>query len=361
MIRKMSGLFFLVVVTGITLGCATGSGTRQAGMGEITDLSRLPTNNRGYREITAEQLSPLLEGKEFLLVNVNSSATEIIPDTDFTVAFDEIEENLNRFPQKNQPTVLYCQAGPLSRSAAQDLVELGFSNVVWLDGGINAWNEPHARASVNKHLLLDTTQLDRLLNDESIELAVVDFGRTRMDYLTGHIPGAVHVSRTAILTHMNGVPGMLPPVDQVQEVIEGAGIGNDTRVVIYDESGGLWASRLFWTLEYLGHDKVSLLDGGLSRWIEEGRALQGEEATNPRANFLVRIQSDKLADKEWLLRNLENPRVKVVDTRSPEEYTGVDKRAAHSYFTLRMLGYEDVRLYDGSWAEWGNSEDTPIE
>jgi rhodanese-related sulfurtransferase len=106
---------------------------------QITDLTSLPKNSRGYSEITAEQLRALLEAKDFLLVNVNSSAREVIPETDFTIPFDEIEANLDRFPRKDRPAVLYCQAGGLSRSAARDLVELGFTNVVWLTGGINAW------------------------------------------------------------------------------------------------------------------------------------------------------------------------------------------------------------------------------
>lgn len=277
---------------------------------------------------------------------------------------------------------------------------------------------PHPRASLNKHLLVDTAQLERLLNDNSTDLVVVDFGRGKADYLNGHIPGSVYLSRNSILTTVDGVPGMLRPVEQVRELIEEAGIGNNTRVIVYDDSGGLWASRLFWTLEYMGHKKSGLLDGGLSRWIEEGRALQTEEATNSPRNFQVQTQEDKLADKNWILENLENPRVKIVDSRSPAEYTGTDRRAArgghipgasnidwvhnldtaggriflpveelellyeqgevtrdreivthcqtgiraaHTYFTLRLLGYDDVRVYDGSWVEWGNSEDTPVE
>ena len=277
---------------------------------------------------------------------------------------------------------------------------------------------PHPRASLNKHLLVDTAQLERLLSDNSTDLVVVDFGRGKADYLIGHIPEAVYLSRNSILTTVDGVPGMLPPVEQVRELIEEAGIGNNTRVVVYDDSGGLWASRLFWTLEYIGHRKTALLDSGLSKWIGEGRAVQTKEATNPKAFFQVQIQEDKLADKDWLLENLENPRLKVVDSRSPAEYKGEDRRAArgghipgasnidwvgnlnpeeeriflpveeleslyeqgevtrdreivthcqtgiraaHTYFALRLLGYEDVRLYDGSWVEWGNSEDTPVE
>lgn len=280
---------------------------------------------------------------------------------------------------------------------------------------------PHPRASLNRHLLLNPTQLDRLISestdDQFGDLVIVDYGRTRVEYLNGHIPGAVYMARDSILTDMGGVPGMLPPVDRVRQVVEQAGIGNDTRVVVYDDSNGLWASRLFWTLEYIGHKKVALLDGGLSGWAGEGRALQREEAEKPPALFRIQVQEDLLADKDWLLDNLDNPRVKVVDSRSPAEYTGADRyasrgghipgagnidwvqnldgekgiflptetleriyeqgevtrdrkivthcqtgiRAAHTYFTLRLLGYDEVRLYDGSWVEWGNSADTPVE
>jgi thiosulfate/3-mercaptopyruvate sulfurtransferase len=159
---------------------------------------------------------------------------------------------------------------------------------------------------------------------------------------------------------------MLPPIVQAREVIEQAGIGNNSRVVVYDDSNGLWASRLFWTLEYLGHRKVALLDGGLSSWVAAGRDLHSEEVTKPRASFQVRIQADKLDrnqgtflstdELERLYEQGEATRDRKIVTHCQ---TGI--RAAHTYFTLRLLGYEEVRLYDGSWAEWGNSEEIPVE
>jgi rhodanese-related sulfurtransferase len=135
----MSVRLFLVAAALATIGCVTGGSSMGSQIGEATDLSQLPKNRRGYAEVSADQLRSLLPDKDFLLVNVNSAAADIIPGTDFTVPFDQLEENLDRFPGKDRPTVLYCQAGPLSRSASQDLVELGFSNVIWLDGGISAW------------------------------------------------------------------------------------------------------------------------------------------------------------------------------------------------------------------------------
>ena len=139
MVRKMSVMLLLITILGISLIHAGGSRTRGVEAAEVKDISQLPKNNQGYMEISAKQLRSLLTAKDFLLVNVNAAATELIPDTDFTVPFDEIEGNLDRFPSQDQTAVLYCQAGGLSRSAAKDLVKLGFANVVWLTGGINAW------------------------------------------------------------------------------------------------------------------------------------------------------------------------------------------------------------------------------
>jgi rhodanese-related sulfurtransferase len=137
MAQRLSVL--LLLLSGISLIYAGGSAERGVVEAEITDLSQLPKNKRGYAEIAAEQLHPLLDSKDFLLVNVIRSAGESIPQTDFTVPVDGIEDNLNQFSRKDQSMVLYCQAGGLSRSAVGDLVEFGFTNVVWLTGGINAW------------------------------------------------------------------------------------------------------------------------------------------------------------------------------------------------------------------------------
>jgi thiosulfate/3-mercaptopyruvate sulfurtransferase len=264
-------------------------------------------------------------------------------------------------------------------------------------------------------LLVETGWLAEKAN--SSKLRIIDYGRKLQDYEKGHVPGAVFVDRKTVWDNVKGIPGMLPSVETMVAELEKAGLSNDNTVVIYDGSGGLWASRLFWALEYLGHKDVHILNGGWNKWLQEGRPIQMEASIAPRGDFTVYIQPDLLSTREWILENLTNPGVQIIDTRSPMEYTGADLRAArgghipgavninwilnltpndsktfqpgkeltelyesmkisknktivtlcqtgvrgaHTYFALRLLGYPKVRVYDGSWAEWGNDFGTPV-
>jgi thiosulfate/3-mercaptopyruvate sulfurtransferase len=266
----------------------------------------------------------------------------------------------------------------------------------------------------NPQRLVETGWLKENLSRS--HLRIIDFGRSIEDYKTGHIPGALFVDRGLITTKIGKVPGMLTYVEKVVDVLENAGISNDNTVVIYDGFGGLWASRLFWALDYLGHEDVRLLNGGWNKWLNEGRNISKDVSIKPKGIFVPRIHPERLATKDWILENLKNAQVKILDVRSPLEYRGenvrsnrgghipdavninwiknltdddkvflpsnelrtlyeesgitadneivthcqIGIRAAHSYFTLRLLGYTKVRLYDGSWAEWGNDPETPI-
>jgi thiosulfate/3-mercaptopyruvate sulfurtransferase len=267
----------------------------------------------------------------------------------------------------------------------------------------------------NPELLVSMDQLAGLAQSDPA-LRIVDFGRSRHEYEAGHIPGSVYLDRRDVLSMRGGVSNMLAPVEELVKALEQAGIGNKSRVVIYDDSGDLWASRLFWTLEYLGHDRAALLDGGIARWQAEGRRLQrGAEAAAP-ARFTPDVQENRLASAEWIRERLGAPGLDLVDARGQEEYSGRDARAArgghipgaihldwnanlakdgsflpleelrarfegagvgtedtavtycqsgiraaHDYFVLRLLGYADVRLYDGSWEEWGNDARNPVD
>jgi thiosulfate/3-mercaptopyruvate sulfurtransferase len=264
-------------------------------------------------------------------------------------------------------------------------------------------------------LLVETDWL--AAQSDTDNLRIIDCRDTIETYQTGHIPGAVFLSRKVVWDTVEGIKGMLPETQKVASAFEQVGVSNQSTVILYDAKGGLWASRFFWALEYLGHKNVHILNGGWLKWVGEGRPTQVETPSVSKGTFKVAVQSAYLVNKGWMLAHLSDPEVKIIDTRSPNEYHGKDVRAqrgghipgavhidwvhnlaqtkaktfkseselaalytgakispgktivthcqtgvrgAHTYFALRLLGYEKVAVYDGSWAEWGNDRQTPI-
>jgi thiosulfate/3-mercaptopyruvate sulfurtransferase len=271
------------------------------------------------------------------------------------------------------------------------------------------------KAAISGQLLFETEWIPA--GGSYPNLRLIDFGRKGADYRAAHIPGAAFMDRQAVWNKVNGIPGMLPPVETMVAELEKAGVSNDSTVVIYDNNSGLWASRLFWALAYLGHEDIHILNGGWTKWIHENRAVQTASYLPPRGKFIPHIQPDLLATGNWILENLNNPELQIIDTRSLKEHAGEDVRAArgghipgavninwisnlksdgsktfapkakltnlydsrkiskdkiivthcqtgvrgtHTYFVLKHLGYPRVRVYDGSWAEWGNNIRTPV-
>ena len=261
-----------------------------------------------------------------------------------------------------------------------------------------------------EELLVDGEWLENNIN----EVIVIDIGRSYEDFQAGHIPGAVYLDRSLFWTEVDGINGMLPNPADIGSELGARGIDHRSTLVVYDSGNNLWASRAFWGLEVLGHNSVRLLDGGVSAWTKAGRALSTAEESRTAVEFRVRYQPQLLAGASEIVENYEADDFVVLDSRSADEYDGTDIRSnrgghipnavnidwvenitqdgsfkqiaelasiyddtiskdakvvthcqtgvrgAHSYFTLRFLGYENVAVYDGSWEEWGNREDTPI-
>jgi thiosulfate/3-mercaptopyruvate sulfurtransferase len=239
------------------------------------------------------------------------------------------------------------------------------------------------------------------------------------DYRARHIPGAMFFDIDAIADHDSALPHMLPGAMEFGAAMSQLGIGAGDRVVIYDAAGVVSATRAWWMLRIFGHDRIAVLDGGLPKWLAEGRPVTNVVPTPGRRGFRVRFRPELVRKKAQLLANLESQAEQVLDARTLERFEGqvtepwpgrrsgripgslnlpysllsnaADKTVAPRAelerrfaaagvvadkpvitscgsgvtacvlaFGLYLTGRDDVAVYDGSWAEWGLPGDTPV-
>ena len=276
-------------------------------------------------------------------------------------------------------------------------------------------------ADYAKDVLVETEWVQEHLDDDSIRIVEVDENPAL--YREAHIPGAIGFDWKQDLQDQVRRDFLGPR--EFGELFGSRGISNDHTIVLYGDRNNWFAAYTYWYLKYYGHDKVLLMNGPREKWIDEGRPTTREEPDHPPATFEARGPDESIrARRDEVHEALDSP-TKLVDVRSPQEFSGelvamagyeqegaqraghipgaasvpwaqavredgsfksadelrelyeakgvadgddviaycrIGERSAHTWFVLHeLLGQDTVKNYDGSWTEWGNLVDVPIE
>ncbi len=279
----------------------------------------------------------------------------------------------------------------------------------------------HETGYAHPETVVSTQWVADHLNDPSIRLIEVDVDTTAYDQ--GHIPGAVALNWKTEL--QDQVTRDIVPQEQLERLLSNLGVGRDTTIVMYGDNNNWFGAYAFWLLKIYGHQDVRVMNGGRKKWLDEGRPTTTDVPNYPKTEYKadapdlsIRIFRDEVRSL------LGQPDYAMVDVRSPAEYTGellappglsetaqrgghipgaknipwsqavaedgtfkpveqlrdlyqgkgitadknivaycrIGERSSHTWFVLKyLLGYENVRNYDGSWTEWGSVIGAPIE
>ncbi|NWF93685.1 MAG: sulfurtransferase [Syntrophaceae bacterium] len=266
--------------------------------------------------------------------------------------------------------------------------------------------------------LVETAELRDVLNHPSIR--IVDMRTSFLDYLKGHIPNAVYLHFENLRVPQNGIPAQMPDRICLERLLgDSLSLSNAMWVVIYSEGSNPNATFLTWSLDFLGHKRVGVLNGGWEKWVSEKLPITQHYPQLTPKHFSGKVIQGRLAEKKWVRDRLSAKNVVIIDARPPKQYSGEEgeeirkghipgarnifwettlegneikvwkkkedlqrifseagierdkgiivhcrtgREASHVYFTLKyVLGYPDVRLYRGSWVEWSADPDLPIK
>lgn len=257
-------------------------------------------------------------------------------------------------------------------------------------------------------MLISTLDLNSIRNDTNV--LIVDT-RSFGEYSKGHIPGSVNLDLFAFHWFDTTSAGIESFNKQTQKLLSFVGVTSEKKVIFYDDVSGMLAARGVWMLLYFSHQNVLMLDGGIKKWQKENLPIETKPNHFQPSTFLGKIDPNLISGFEYIQDNLD--RLTIIDARSQGEYSGetvraaktghipssinidwnlnlyndgtfknnsdlsklydIPKnaeivtycqgayRAANSFLALKRLGFENVRVYLGSWGEWGNLLDLPVE
>ncbi len=171
----------------------------------------------------------------------------------------------------------------------------------------------------NPDLLVETRWLDDHLGEDSLKAIDV---RTSTDYAKGHVRGALNLPIGKTDDADSSIKGMVIPKDQFEDLMGSLGIKNDDKVVIYDAKITPFVGRLFWIMEYYGHKKVSVLNGGFQEWKLEGREVVQDDPDIKETTYKAKLDPNKNALRDEVEDRLDKEDVVFVDTRPPDEFNG---------------------------------------
>lgn len=268
-------------------------------------------------------------------------------------------------------------------------------------------------------LIISPESLRKLLADDpsSAESLLLIAVCSKEVFNTHHLPGSQLIEPAELVSGEKPATGKIPTEEQLGQVFSRVGLDSGKHVIAYDDEGGGWAGRLIWTLEVLGHNKASYLDGGLVAWVKAGLPVTDSSNEIEPSNYRAHIDSSLIAQLDEVKDQLGDPESVVWDARASEEYEGrkitarrnghipgavnlnwlhlmdpdndlrlrpleeiqaqldslgIDRnkrvithcqthhRSGLTWLVGKALGI-DIRAYDGSWSEWGNRDDTPID
>lgn len=265
-------------------------------------------------------------------------------------------------------------------------------------------------------LIVEPETLDTHLGDP--HLLIIDVPVNPDTYREGHVPGALYLDFRRLMCAAPPVPNDVPDVDQLSDLFSSLGLTRDTHVVAYDDEGGGWAARLLWTLDLIGHTQYSYLNGGIHAWRGAGLSQSQTPGVAVPSDYRAEVLNPRTRiDGDEIKARLDDPNFAVWDARSAAEYRGEKgnsrrfghvpgavnmdwlkamdperdlrirdyaeliteldaiglspdmeiathcqshHRSSFTWLVGKALGFT-MRGYSGSWTDWGNRDDTPIE